>query len=147
MRALEARGVGIAFLTLHVGYATFRPIRDEEIEAHRMEIERYLLPEETRERIRESRRVIAVGTTTVRALESAALDAYPSGWQETDLFITPGFEFRCVSGLLTNFHLPRSTLLILVSSFAGREQVLRAYQEAVKERYRFYSYGDAMLLL
>ena len=145
--ALRTRGVDVAFVTLHVGHATFQPIREEEIEAHRMGVERYLVPEETKEKIGVAgRRVVAVGTTTVRALESAALADFPHGWQETDLFITPGFEFRVVSGLLTNFHLPKSSLLILVSAFGGRERVLEAYRVAVKERYRFYSFGDAMLL-
>jgi S-adenosylmethionine:tRNA ribosyltransferase-isomerase len=149
-RALEARRIVTAFVTLHVGYATFEPMRAETIEEHRMGVEKYLVPEETRDRIlatrRSGRRVVAVGTTTVRALESAALAGFPSGWQETDLFITPGFEFRLVSGLLTNFHLPRSSLLVLVSAMGGREPVLRAYREAVERRYRFYSFGDAMLL-
>ena len=148
--ALRTRGVGVAFVTLHVGHATFQPIREEEIEEHRMGVERYLVPEETRERTAATRaagrRVVAVGTTTVRALESAALAGFRPGWQETDLFITPGFRFRVVSGLLTNFHLPKSSLLILVSAFGGRERILEAYREAVKERYRFYSFGDAMLL-
>jgi S-adenosylmethionine:tRNA ribosyltransferase-isomerase len=148
--ALRDRGVEIAFVTLHVGHATFQPIREEEIENHRMGVERYLVPEETKERIAATQagggRVVAVGTTTVRALESAALAGFRPGWQETDLFITPGFEFRVVSGLLTNFHLPKSSLLILVSAFGGRERVLAAYREAVEARYRFYSFGDAMLL-
>jgi len=144
--ALRARGIDVAFTTLHVGHATFQPIREEEIEAHRMGVERYVVPEQTREKIRGARRVVAVGTTTVRALESAALADFPQGWQETDLFITPGFQFRVVSGLLTNFHLPKSSLLILVSVFGGRERVLGAYREAVRELYRFYSFGDAMLL-
>ncbi|HLE71321.1 MAG TPA: tRNA preQ1(34) S-adenosylmethionine ribosyltransferase-isomerase QueA [Vicinamibacteria bacterium] len=144
--ALQERGVDVAFVTLHVGHATFQPIREEKIEAHRMGVERYVVPEQTREKIRGARRVVAVGTTTVRALESAALADFPQGWQETDLFITPGFQFRVVSGLLTNFHLPKSSLLILVSVFGGRERVLGAYREAVRELYRFYSFGDAMLL-
>jgi S-adenosylmethionine:tRNA ribosyltransferase-isomerase len=144
--ALGERGIEIAFITLHVGHATFQPIREEEIEAHRMGVERYFVPREIVEKIRTGRRVIAVGTTTVRALESAALAGFPAGWRETDLFITPGFEFRVVSLLLTNFHLPKSSLLILVSAFGGREQVLGAYREAVREGYRFYSFGDAMLL-
>jgi S-adenosylmethionine:tRNA ribosyltransferase-isomerase len=144
--ALQKRRIEVAFVTLHVGHATFQPIREEEIEAHRMGVERYLIPEETREKILAGRRVVAVGTTTVRALESAALAGFPPGWRETDLFITPGFQFRVVSALLTNFHLPKSSLLILVSAFGGRERVLEAYREAVKERYRFYSFGDAMLL-
>lgn len=146
-QALRERGVEVAFVTLHVGHATFQPIREEDIEAHRMGVERYLVPEETKDKIRiAERRVVAVGTTTVRSLESAALAGFPQGWQETDLFITPGFQFRVVSGLLTNFHLPKSSLLILVSAFGGRERVLGAYREAVRERYRFYSFGDAMLL-
>jgi S-adenosylmethionine:tRNA ribosyltransferase-isomerase len=144
--ALERRGIEVGFLTLHVGHATFEPIREEEIEAHRMGVESYVIPEETREKMRTGRRVVAVGTTTVRALESAALAGFPSGWQKTSLFITPGFEFRVVRGLLTNFHLPKSSLLILVSAFGGRERVLAAYREAVRERYRFYSFGDAMLI-
>ena len=149
-RALDERGVERAFVTLHVGYATFEPIREEEIEEHRMGIERFLVPEETREKIRKAKergaRVVAVGTTTVRALESAALEGFLAGWRETDLFIQPGFEFRVVDALLTNFHLPRSSLLVLVSAFGGRERVLAAYREAVEKRYRFYSFGDAMLL-
>ncbi len=145
--ALRQRGVEVAFITLHVGHATFEPIRVEEIDTHRMGIERYFIPEETRDKIRTAeRRVVAVGTTTVRALESAALEGFPPGWRETSLFITPGFEFRSVSRLLTNFHLPKSSLLLLVSAFGGRERVLAAYREAVRERYRFYSFGDAMLL-
>ncbi len=144
---LRARGVGVAFITLHVGHATFQPIRVDEIEGHRMGIERYFIPDETKEKIQKAGgRVVAVGTTTVRALESAALAGFPSGFRETDLFITPGFEFRVVSRLLTNFHLPKSSLLVLVAAFAGRERVLAAYREAVSERYRFYSFGDAMLL-
>jgi S-adenosylmethionine:tRNA ribosyltransferase-isomerase len=149
-RALEARAVATAFLTLHVGYATFAPIRGEAIEDHAMGKERYVVPEETRERIRAARtagkRVVAVGTTTVRALESAAREAPSEEFRDTSLFITPGFEFRWVSGLLTNFHLPRTTLLLLVSALGGREKVLAAYREAVRERYRFYSFGDAMLV-
>ncbi len=144
--ALRTRGVEVAFVTLHVGHATFQPIREEEIETHRMGIERYVVPEETKKKIRTAERIVAVGTTTVRALESAFLAGFPPGWQETGLFITPGFEFRVVSGLLTNFHLPKSSLLILVSALAGREPLLEAYRVAVKERYRFYSFGDAMLL-
>ena len=98
------------------------------------------------QRLREAPRVVAVGTTTVRALESAARNAFAPGWHETELFITPGFDFRVVQGLVTNFHLPRSTLLLLVCALGGRDRVLAAYREAVAERYRFYSYGDAMLI-
>jgi len=149
-RGLEARGLGVAHVTLHVGYATFEPVRAEDLSRHRMGVERYRIPGETAERIEAARaaggRVVAIGTTTVRALESAALDGFAPGWRETALFITPGFRFRVVSGLLTNFHLPKSTLLVLVSALGGVENVRRAYGEAVVERYRFYSFGDAMLL-
>jgi S-adenosylmethionine:tRNA ribosyltransferase-isomerase len=144
--ALREKGVDIAFITLHVGHATFQPIRVDRVETHRMEIERYRIPDETREKIRKARSVVAVGTTTVRALESASLEGFREGWRETDLFITPGFQFRVVTRLLTNFHLPKSSLLLLVAAFGGRERVLAAYREAVRERYRFYSFGDAMLL-
>jgi S-adenosylmethionine:tRNA ribosyltransferase-isomerase len=144
--ALRAKGVEVAFITLHVGHATFQPIRVEHVETHRMGIERFLVPDETREKIRRARNVVAVGTTTVRALESASLENFRTGWRETGLFITEGFEFRVVSRLLTNFHLPKSSLLLLVAAFGGRERVLAAYREAVRERYRFYSFGDAMLL-
>lgn len=150
IRSLEVRGIDIAYLTLHVGYATFAPIRGETLEDHVMGTEGYLVPEETREKIRRTReaggRVVAVGTTTVRALESAARDQPAADYRDTSLFITPGFDFRWVSGLLTNFHLPRSTLLLLVSALGGKENVMGAYREAVEERYRFYSFGDAMLV-
>lgn len=152
LREIEKAGVGIARVTLHVGIGTFKPVTAERIEEHRMERERYEIGEETADAIREaradSRRVVAVGTTVVRTLESAALaggGAIEVGSASTDLFITPGFRFKVVDALLTNFHLPRSTLLMLVSAFAGRERVLAAYEEAIREGYRFYSYGDAML--
>jgi S-adenosylmethionine:tRNA ribosyltransferase-isomerase len=144
--ALERRGIDVGFITLHVGHGTFEPIREEMIDAHRMGSESYVIPDETLAKLKAAKRVIAVGTTSVRALESAALAGFPSGWQKTSLFITPGFEFRVVSGLLTNFHLPKSSLLILVSALGGRERALAAYREAVQERYRFYSFGDAMLI-
>jgi S-adenosylmethionine:tRNA ribosyltransferase-isomerase len=115
-------------------------VKVENIEEHKMHSEKFFIPAETAAAIRQAERVIAVGTTVVRALESTTTGS-------TDLFIRPGFEFRVVDGLLTNFHLPRSTLLMLVSAFAGRELVLRAYREAVQERYRFFSYGDCMLIL
>ena len=145
--ALEARGVGVAKITLHVGYATFAPVRSEDVSEHRMGIERFEVPRETLERIRSSGSVIAVGTTTVRALESAARIDFATGWHESDLFITPGFDFRVVGGLVTNFHLPKSTLLMLVAALAGRETILSLYERAIAEELRFYSYGDAMLLL
>ena len=126
-------------LTLHVGLGTFRPVKCEEIEDHRMHPEAYEIPEPPQGK------VVAVGTTTCRALETWALTGRTSG--TTDLFITPGFEFKAVKALLTNFHVPKSTLLMLVCAFAGRERVLAAYAEAVREKYRFFSYGDAMLIL
>ena len=130
-------------LTLHVGFGTFQPLRTESVEAHRMHRERYSIPESTLQAIK-GRRVLAVGTTTLRALESAAASGAVSG--ETELFIYPGYPFRVVDRLLTNFHLPKSTLLMLVCAFAGRETMLRAYRHAVEQRYRFFSYGDAMLI-
>jgi S-adenosylmethionine:tRNA ribosyltransferase-isomerase len=152
LAALEASGIEIHRLTLHVGPGTFRPVRAARVRDHRMEPERYQVPAATAEALgrarAEGRRVVAVGTTTVRALETAAGDngavAPGSGW--TDLTITPGYPFRVVDALLTNFHLPRSSLLLLVSAFAGRERILDAYRHALGAGYRFYSYGDAMLL-
>ena len=152
LRALANRDIATAELTLHVGYGTFQPIREETIEDHRMEREHYSIPEKTVTAVETARarggRVVAVGTTTVRALESAALSSgeVKAGSANTELFITPGFQFSVVDGLMTNFHLPKSSLLLLVSAFGGVESVRRAYREAVKERYRFYSYGDCMLL-
>ncbi len=150
---LAAGGIGIAEVTLHVGIGTFKPVIAERIEDHRMDRERWEVSAATAEAIRRTReqggRVVAIGTTVVRTLESAALlgggDAR-AGSGATELFITPGFRFQVVDVLLTNFHLPRSTLLMLVSAFAGRERVLAAYEEAIREGYLFYSYGDAMLV-
>jgi S-adenosylmethionine:tRNA ribosyltransferase-isomerase len=150
---LEARGVERAELLLHVGPGTFRPVKALQVEQHRVDAEQYLIPAATVEAVRRARargaRVVAVGTTTTRALEAAAGDdGVPRpGLGSTDLVITPGFRFRTVDALVTNFHLPRSSLLLLVSAFAGRERVLAAYAQAVTAGYRFYSYGDAMLLL
>jgi S-adenosylmethionine:tRNA ribosyltransferase-isomerase len=152
--ALAARGVEIAEITLHVGYGTFQPVRVDRVEDHRLESERYVIDAAaasaiTRARL-EGRRVVAVGTTTTRTLEAVALanqGAIVEGSGATDLFIYPGFEFRVVGGLLTNFHVPRSSLLMLVSAFAGRDRIRTAYDAAIAERYRFYSYGDAMLIL
>ena len=132
-------------VTLHVGLDTFRPLAAEVVEEHPLHSERYEVAPEAWERIRRAERVLAVGTTTVRVLESLARGAPLSG--RTDLFVTPGFEFRRVDSLLTNFHLPRSTLLALVMAFAGVEQTRRLYRLAIEDRYRFYSFGDAMLLL
>ena len=170
---LEAMGVGRAFVTLHVGAGTFQPLRTDDLDAHKMHAERVSVSAATWDAIRRTReaggRVIAVGTTVVRALESAARQAtglgasppagtadgvphahasLPPTWSsETRLFIRPGFEFQLVDAMVTNFHLPESTLLMLVSAFAGREHVLAAYAHAVRERYRFFSYGDAMLVM
>lgn len=149
---LEEKGVRRAFITLHVGYGTFAPVKTPDIRRHRLHEEFVEVPEETVKAVEETRqsggRVVAVGTTTVRALEWAALSGKlrpRRGW--CDLYIYPGFVFRVVEALVTNFHLPRSSLLILVSAFAGRRLILSAYQEAIRRRYRFYSYGDAMLIL
>jgi S-adenosylmethionine:tRNA ribosyltransferase-isomerase len=134
------------FLTLHVGVGTFRPVQVEDLAEHRMHAERFRVSEGSARAINAARRIVAVGTTTARVLESQGL---PLTAREgnTDIFIHPPYQPRAVGSLLTNFHLPRSTLLMLVSAFAGREFVLRAYTEAIRERYRFYSYGDCMLVL
>jgi S-adenosylmethionine:tRNA ribosyltransferase-isomerase len=148
---LRTAGVNIAFVTLHVGAATFAPVRVEEIREHRMHSERYAIPDHTAQAVADTRaaggRVTAVGTTALRALETAsAKGALEAGRGETDLFITPGYRFRLVDRLITNFHLPRSTLLMLVCAFAGTENIHRAYAHAIAQRYRFFSYGDAMLI-
>jgi S-adenosylmethionine:tRNA ribosyltransferase-isomerase len=134
----------VARVTLHVGLDTFRPVETETLAEHRIHSERYEVKPAEWEQIRAAERVLAVGTTTVRVLETLVRDAPLSG--RTDLFITPGFEFRRVDSLLTNFHLPRSTLLALVMAFAGVEETRRLYDLAIAERYRFYSFGDAMLI-
>ncbi len=156
MDTLRRKGIEMAFVTLHVGWDSFRPLRSEDPAEHEMHSEQWALSASAAAAIcrarAERRRIIAVGTTAVRLLENAALCAAASaelvsagaGW--VDLFITPGFEFRAIDGLITNFHLPRSTLLMLVSAFAGRRNTLAAYRAAVCERYRFYSFGDAMLI-
>lgn len=150
---LDAAGVTVATVTLHVGPGTFKPVTTERIEDHQMGAERFTISEETARVIQEAkrtgRRVVAIGTTVVRTLETVAEKSGAivpiSG--ESRLFITPGFQFKVVDAMMTNFHLPKTTLLMLVSAFAGIEPILRAYEEAVKERYRFYSYGDAMLIV
>ena len=149
---LRAMGVDTAFLTLHVGAGTYRPMRVEKIADHRMHSERFEIPQATADAIARTRaaggRVIAVGTTSLRALESAGNPdgSVRVGGAETDIFITPGYRFQVVDRLITNFHLPKSTLLMLVSAFAGYDAIRAAYAHAVAERYRFFSYGDAMLL-
>lgn len=148
LAALEARGVERASVTLHVGAGTFQPVKTEDIARHRMHSEWYQVPQATQDAIARLRarggRLVAVGTTTVRTLESWARSGQASG--DTDIFITPGFAFRQVDLLLTNFHLPKSTLMMLVSAFAGYEHVMHLYRHAIEARYRFFSYGDAMLL-
>lgn len=152
LSALAARGVERAAVTLHVGLGTFKPVTAELVHEHRMDAERYEIPAATAAAIARARgagrRIVAVGTTVVRALESAALGAggeVAAGAARSELFVVPGFEFRVVDVLLTNFHLPRSTLLMLISAFAGRERVLEGYRDALAAGYAFYSYGDAML--
>ena len=154
LAALSARGVEQTAITLHVGYGTFKPIRTEDITAHTIDAERYEIVEDAARTIEQaraaSRRVIAVGTTTTRTLEAVAARSggrIVAGSGEADLFIAPGHRFQVVGALLTNFHLPQSSLLVLVCAFAGRELVLDAYRAAIAEGYRFYSYGDAMLIL
>jgi len=148
---LRAQGIRTARVTLHVGAGTFQPVRVDDVAEHKMHSERYTIPQATVDAIAETRarggRVVAVGTTSLRALEAAARhDSLRAGSDETDIFITPGYAFRVVDALLTNFHLPRSTLLMLVSAFAGVDTIRAAYAHAIAERYRFFSYGDAMLL-
>ena len=143
IEALRARGIALAPITLHVGPGTFLPVRAQRIEDHRMHRERYFVPEESARAIARAERVIAVGTTALRTLEASQGRPGPG---TTDLFITPGYRFRAVHGLFTNFHLPRSTLLMLVAAFAGLDRTKAAYDEAVARRYRFFSYGDAMLI-
>ena len=152
LEQIAVEGVKLCYVTLHVGLGTFRPVKEEEIEAHEMHAEFCMIPEETARIVNETKqnggRVIAVGTTSCRTLESfAAPDGTlktSSGW--TDIFIYPGYRFKCIDALVTNFHLPESTLIMLVSALAGRERVLNAYQTAVRERYRFFSFGDAMFI-
>ena len=151
LQTLRDRGVNIAYVTLHVGAGTFQPVRTEKIKDHTMHSERYRVPPATVDAIKQARlnggRVVSVGTTSLRALESAAAGGeLQAGSGETDIFITPGYRFKVVDVLLTNFHLPRSTLLMLVCAFGGVEQMFAAYRHAVAQEYRFFSYGDAMLI-
>ena len=153
LQKLKDKGIIIKNITLHVGPGTFKPVKVENVEEHQMDYETYHVPEDTAAEINrakeEGRRVIAVGTTVTRTLESAAEKdgKVKPGEGSTNLFIYPGYRFKVIDALITNFHLPRSTLLMLVSAFAGRERILNAYREAVKKGYRFYSYGDAMFIL
>ncbi|MEY4139251.1 MAG: hypothetical protein RLZZ371_1433, partial [Pseudomonadota bacterium] len=145
---LDAMGVQRAHVTLHVGAGTFQPVKTEDLSEHQMHSEWYEVPDATRQAIADCRarggRVVAVGTTTVRTLESWALSGQTTG--DTRIFITPGFQFKLVDALITNFHLPKSSLMMLVSAFAGYEHIMGLYAHAIREKYRFFSYGDAMLL-
>ena len=146
-------GVNIAYVTLHVGLGTFRPVKVEDVTQHKMHTEHYYIPEEAAKTINDTRknggRVICVGTTSCRTVESCAkkYGEIKECSGDTDIFIYPGFEFKCMDGLITNFHLPESTLIMLVSAFAGYDNIMNAYNIAVKEKYRFFSFGDAMLIL
>lgn len=153
LESIKAMGVNIAYVTLHVGLGTFRPVKVEDVTQHKMHTEHYYIPEEAAKTINETRknggRVICVGTTSCRTVESCAkkYGEIKECSGDTDIFIYPGFEFKCMDGLITNFHLPESTLIMLVSAFAGYDNVMNAYNTAVKKRYRFFSFGDAMLIL
>lgn len=151
MQQLNEKGIQIAYLTLHVGAGTFAPVRIDQIEKHRMHSEIIHVSQDLCEKIQETKakggRVIAVGTTSARSLETASLSGTLQPYSgETNIFIYPGFQFKCVDALITNLHLPASTLLMLVSAFAGHENIMRAYHEAIQQKYRFFSYGDAMLI-
>ena len=151
LQRIRGRGIEIAEITLHVGLGTFQPVRAERVEDHKLHSERYQISSQAAKTINgartAARRIVAVGTTTVRTLEHASLTGTISaGGAEANIFIYPGYQFRSVGALLTNFHLPQSSLLMLVSAFAGKEQTLEAYRHAVEERYRFYSYGDCMFI-
>jgi S-adenosylmethionine:tRNA ribosyltransferase-isomerase len=151
LEKLQNKGVESAFVTLHVGAGTFQPVRSERIEDHQMHFEYLVVPQETVEKCQQTRRnggrIIAVGTTTVRSLETASQEGELQAFAgETDIFIYPGYQFKSIDALITNFHLPESTLLMLISAFAGKDEMLRCYAEAVNEEYRFFSYGDAMFI-
>ena len=151
LAALQQHGVDIGYVTLHVGAGTFQPVRVDKVEDHHMHSERYQIPETLVEQVAQAHarggRIVAVGTTALRALEAASQSgSLKAGQGETDIFIYPGYQFRLVECLLTNFHLPKSTLLMLISAFAGQERVMNAYQAAIEAEYRFFSYGDAMFI-
>ena len=151
LETLKQKGINIGYVTLHVGIGTFRPVKEEVVENHKMHSEHYAMPKETADLILTTKarggRVICVGTTSCRTVESVAAKGIRpcEGW--TDIFIYPSYQFRCMDGLITNFHLPESTLIMLVSAFAGYDHTMAAYQEAVRERYRFFSFGDAMMIV
>ncbi len=157
MKQLKAKGVNIGFVTLHVGLGTFRPVMVEQIEDHEMHSEYYVMPAETAQLLQQTRKnggkIIAVGTTSARTLETVGsrLDFATEGFQAcsgwTDIFIYPGYTFKAMDGMFTNFHLPKSTLMMMISAFAGRDHVMHAYQSAIEQEYRFFSFGDAMLMI
>ena len=152
MDKIRAKGINIGFVTLHVGLGTFRPVKVDEITDHKMHSEHYFIPQKTADLINETKlnggRVICVGTTSCRTLESAAAKGKIAECSDdTEIFIYPGYKFKCMDGLITNFHLPESTLIMLVSAFAGYDLTMSAYRHAVQEKYRFFSFGDAMLIL
>ncbi len=144
LRKIKKKGVKIAYITLHTGLGTFLPVRTENIKDHKMHLEYYEIPMKTVNAIKKAKRVIAVGTTSVRALESSRVPRYSS---QTDLFIYPDYKFKVIDAMITNFHWPKSSLIMLVSAFAGKDFMMEAYQEAIKRKYRFFSFGDAMLIL
>ena len=153
LKKIEEKGVKIAKVTLHVGIGTFRPVKEEDVEKHEMHSEHFYIKQEDVDKINETKkngkRVISVGTTSCRVLESIADEngLVHMAEEDTSIYIYPGYKFKCIDSLITNFHLPKSTLLMLVSALAGREFILDAYKEAVKEKYRFFSFGDAMIIL
>ena len=153
LKSLEEKGIIIANVTLHVGIGTFRPVKEDEVEKHEMHSEHFYIKQEDVEKInqakREGRRVISVGTTSCRVLETVADERgmLSKAEGDTKIFIYPGYQFKCLDGLITNFHLPQSTLLMLVSALAGKDYIMKAYEEAVKEKYRFFSFGDAMFII
>ena len=153
LEKIKEKGIEIANVTLHVGIGTFRPVKEDKVLEHKMHSEHYYLPKETADRINQTRanggRVIAVGTTTCRTLESVATfyDEIAEHDGYTDIFIYPGYKFKAIDGLITNFHLPESTLIMLVSAFLGYDKTMNAYKTAVEEKYRFFSFGDAMIII
>ncbi len=152
LEEIRKKGINTGFVTLHVGLGTFRPVKVDDVTKHHMHTEHYIIPQETADLIHNTKgnakKVIAVGTTTCRTLETAALGGNITATEgDTSIFIYPGFEFKCIDALITNFHLPESTLIMLVSAFAGYDNIMNAYKTAVKEKYRFFSFGDAMLII
>ncbi|MBI5400459.1 tRNA preQ1(34) S-adenosylmethionine ribosyltransferase-isomerase QueA [Candidatus Saganbacteria bacterium] len=147
LKKIKQKGIDVAYLTLHTGLGTFQPVRTDEIEKHPIHSESFYIPEETVKAVRQARRVVAAGTTVMRALETQNSKFKTQKFKDTNLFIYPGYQFKVVDAMITNFHWPKTTLLALVSAFAGCDFIMKAYEEAIKEKYRFFSFGDAMLIL